>query len=50
VTNREVAFVLVALLAGFTVGSLWMYKHLTCAPCQRRWRAWKRALGLKMIE
>jgi len=50
VTNREVAILVLAGLGGFMVGSLWMYKHLTCPECQRRWRAWKRALGLRMIE
>lgn len=49
-TNREVAILLFAALAGFMAGSLWMHKHMTCPSCQNRWRAWKRALGLRMIE
>lgn len=37
-------------LVGALIGALWMRKHLSCKPCQDRWRALKRRIGLKMVE
>lgn len=44
------AVAVLAGLVGFAAGALWMYKHLTCPPCQRRWAQWKRKLGMQLIE
>jgi hypothetical protein len=40
----------VAFALGVAVGALWMKAHYSCPACQRRWAAWKRSLGLRMIE
>lgn len=44
------AVAIVAGVLGFAVGALWMYRHLTCPVCQRRWAQWKRRIGLQLIE
>lgn len=47
--GRMAAYLVFALL-GFAIGAYWMFRHLTCEPCQQRWKGIKRRLGFLLIE
>ena len=49
-SRNQTAATLVFALLGFALGAYWMFRHLTCEPCQQRWRSIKRRLGLSLIE